>query len=563
MSRPALLAIGMAAATAAWASSSAGQPAYAGYVDSVSHPGLRVHYPADMTEAAAQAVLDAADSAWDAQVTGMGYPSPATVDESDAVIPGLYVYIESGGYGSYVEPMGDNPSTPRTDCTLRAILASDSTGPGALQTTMPHVFNQTMTMSADCGEPFTASEHTSVAVTLLLYPNDPTLKQYLLPTFQDNPQHGLYCYIGSHQLFHYGGGLFDVFLEDRYGDYDGKLLATVWTAAEQDGTVTVSGGWPALSVPNHPNIVEATSTVLAPTTFADAFGEFAQWRYFVGNRDDGQHFRDGSKWTGSEVAIDTTLALASLPVVHGSPVEAPNALGTVYVELALAGLEPDRGVRFGFKGDPGAAWRVDALLLRSDATADVQPVTLDDTQSGEVTLSELGAYATATFVVSNLGAPDFDPDEPICNTGLPFFYDLSVADLALAPTIAAVSPYKLNAGTTSYVWVSGTSFADGLTAALSGDGIEVLGVDWVDPTLFGLDLAIGADATSGPRDLTVTNPDTLTGTLPGAMTVVTGMDPSGGCACTAGRAPSRHGWRSLAWLGLGAALLLRRRRGPS
>ena len=65
-------------------------------------------------------------------------------------------------------------------------------------------------------------------------------------------------------------------------------------------------------------------------------------------------------------------------MVHGSPVNPPVALGTVYLELALAGLEA-RSRRLSFKGDPAVGWRADALLLRADGTADVQAVTLDDT----------------------------------------------------------------------------------------------------------------------------------------------------------------------------------------
>ena len=176
-------------------------------------------------------------------------------------------------------------------------------------------------------------------------------------------------------------------------------------------------------------------------------------------------------------------------------------------------------------------------------------------------LSELEAYATIAFVVSNLGPPDFDPDDPSCNTGLPFFYDLSIEDLALAPTISAVSPSELPAGTTPYVWVSGMSFAEGLTPMLSGDGIEVRGVDFVDATSFGFELAVDANATLGARDLIVTNPDAATGTLPGAFTIA---EDSSGCDCSTARSSrglGRTAW-SFACLALGAALLRRKRAAP-
>jgi MYXO-CTERM domain-containing protein len=320
-----------------------------------------------------------------------------------------------------------------------------------------------------------------------------------------------------------------------------------------------------MSVPNHPNIVEATSTVLSPVTFTEAFGEFAQWRYFVGTRDDGHHFRDGAKWGGAEVKVDASLTLTDLPVTHVSPAKSPVDFGTVYTELSLTGLEPERNVRFGVKGDPSVSWRADVLLIGADGTATVQPITFDDTQSGEAILPGLEAYVTAVLVVSNLGTPDFDPDDPSCTTGLPFFYDISVEDLAVPPTITGVSPSELMAGQPSYVWVSGTGFVDGLVPTLSGDGIGMEGVDFVDPSEFGMNLTVSADAAPGLRDLTVTNPDTLSATLPGALTVknaaaASNVEPSGGCGCITGRAPTPGGSGTVVLLGLGLGAALRRRR---
>jgi len=160
------------------------------------------------------------------------------------------------------------------------------------------------------------------------------------------------------------------------------------------------------------------------------------------------------------------------------------------------------------------------------------------------------------LVVSNLGTPDYDPGDPSCGAGMPFFYDISVEDLAVAPTITGVSPSKLAPGEPSYTWVSGTDFADGLVPTLSGAGVGVESIDFVDSTEFGMSLTVSPDAAPGPRDLTVTNPDSLSATLPGALTVVgPSMEPAGGCSCTSARTPARSGWRAVFLLGLGVAAL--------
>jgi hypothetical protein len=152
--------------------------------------------------------------------------------------------------------------------------------------------------------------------------------------------------------YHYGAALFWLFLEDAHGQGDGKLLAKIWQAARQNGTV-VSPGNALLDVPNEPDVLDAITTVTGEP-LANVMSEFAVWRHFVGARDDGEHFAHASQWFGADATIDTTRALAELPIVDAMPSVPLAAYGTSYIERStgLAAGNPTP-----VDGDPSVAGR--------------------------------------------------------------------------------------------------------------------------------------------------------------------------------------------------------------
>jgi len=293
--------------------------------------------------------------------------------------------------------------------------------------------------------------------------------------------------------------------------------------------------------------------VLGETSFEEAFSEFGRWRYFVGARDDGQHFTHGSTWKGSEVRIDTALGLEQLPV-QGVPLNGLNDYGTTYIELSLVGIDDQTGVTFDFSGDPGVAWSVDALLVKTDQSADVKPMTVTDAR-GSLLLEGLTDYTTAVFVISNLSNGMHDPDTANCNIGASFTYDLKRADLAKPPTITTLDPNQLTIGADHYLWVSGSDFTEASTIDF-GAGITVTDVSYVDESTLGVAVRVSADADPGPRDVTVTSGD-LSGTLPGGVTIVAEEKTAGGCGCTTA---GRRNERAVALVFLLALLLVRRLR---
>jgi len=553
------------AALAASPSPASAEPPWDGYVDSTTYP-IRVHYTNSAGLSKANEALGYAETSWQIQVEQMGFGAPTTEDATGNRIPGLWIFLDPDAQYNHAEPIADNPDTSWTDCTMRVVVQS-LTPVSYFETVIYHEMNHALEMSADCGESGYAFENTTVAVTTLIWPDDYVFTDYMLPVFQSYPHHGLDCTFYGDQnrgYYHYGASLFQLFLEDHYGNYDGTLLSAIWEAAKQDGTITVGGWGVSMDVPNNPHLMTAVETALAGPSFDEAFVEFARWRYFVGLRDDGEHFADGSLWAGGELALESEWTMAELPLTTEVPEHLPNEYGTVYLALDLDTIDDEHGVRFAVQGDPGVTWNVDVLLLNPDGTADTQTMTLAADNTGELILEDLVAYDQALFVVSNLGDGTHHPDVPDCTNGASFFYDLEEVATSVPPQITNVDPAELAVGANHHVWINGTGFADGAAVAFDSAGVTVTAVTFVDESTLSVDLTVAADAVAGPVAVTVTNPNTLSHTLPNAVTLVVPVvdTPKDGCGCSTSTRNAPTGL--LLWLLLvGLALQrIRRRRVP-
>jgi len=88
-----------------------------------------------------------------------------------------------------------------------------------------------------------------------------------------------------------------------------------------------------------------------------------------------------------------------------------------------------------------------------------------------------------------------------------------------APTATSVSPTTGEAGTTLDVTVTGTNFVSGATVSFSGTGITVNSTTFNDSSHVTANISISPSATTGARNVSVTNPDTQTATCGGCFTV--------------------------------------------
>lgn len=578
------LSIIAASCTLSFAMSASAGPPASKYVESDKLP-VRVYFDSSVSDASIAKVLALAEEAWETQVEQMGFTPPSVMDEDGKAVQGLWIHLDPNLDYDRGVAEADNPGTSWTDCTAYVQIVTLSPS-SYLETLVPHEANHVLQMADDCGESAFAYEQTTVAVTTLGNPSEFVFTGYALPAFQSAPHEGLACtffYNAELRYYHYGSSLFQLFLEDRYGDYDGKLLANIWKAARQDGTVTnISMMGPTMSVPNEPDLLAAIATAIAPVTLQEAYVEFARWRYFVGANDDGAHFRDGASWTGGEVALAGAHAVEDLPLTTVPGQTDVDELGAAYVEVDVTTLPQDHGLRLTFQGGADALWNVDVLLIPKVGSATVQALDVGEDGLLEADLAGLSEYERVVLVMSNLGDGDYDGEVPECASGSTFSYQLENIDVAVPPTIASVDPAEITVGTEEYLWVFGTGFSEGTIVQISGSDIDVSAADFIDDGTLGATVTVGAGAEPGPRDVTVLHPNGKEATLSGALTVKGvevdagagggGQDAGGdpitpeeetdegdeGCSCRTVAGSSDVGW---AWAGLGVLMLgLRRRR---
>ncbi len=94
-----------------------------------------------------------------------------------------------------------------------------------------------------------------------------------------------------------------------------------------------------------------------------------------------------------------------------------------------------------------------------------------------------------------------------------------------APTVRTVEPQTLFPGEERGVVISGSGFQDGAQVS-PGSGIVVRATTVVAEDTLVAVLAVGGSAAPGPRNVSITNPDQLQGTLAGGLVVGTDRPPS-------------------------------------
>jgi hypothetical protein len=86
-------------------------------------------------------------------------------------------------------------------------------------------------------------------------------------------------------------------------------------------------------------------------------------------------------------------------------------------------------------------------------------------------------------------------------------------------SVTSVSPPDANQGDTLTVNITGVNFQSGAVVGF-GAGIGVNSVTFVSASQLQANISVSAGATGGPRDVTVTNPDSSNGTLADGFTVI-------------------------------------------
>ena len=497
-------------------------PPSVGHIDSAEGYPIRIFYETEEDLEMAEAVLEASEQGFAAQVELLGWTAPTTEEDGEPLAR-LDVYIHETPYGAsgYCEPLAGNGLTSWTDALVRCAIDSRN-DPAGLAETVQHELHHALQFSEDAIE-FPAAYEMFCIHTISSLIEDNWEWMYFVPHFQDAPYLPIFWMTRMNPYYHYGTGLFAQFLDERYGAGDARLAVRFWQAARQDGDVEVIDWYAISDAPNDPDLFDVIRQYLRDehdSTFEEALIEFAEWRLLLGENDDGAHFERGMFWSGAEPTMDISFDATELPVAEEPLSSPPMPSGTSYVQVLTDGLEGPERLKFTVDLADDTRWAVQAFGLRSPAEAVVESAEVVE-HHAEIVFTAAG-YDSVVFAVTNLGVGDLDPASADYRAS-EVSYDL---ELMRQPTVVAIEPSAATAGITGLAVTVTAEPLDGGAELSLGEGITVDDVTVLDGNTITAVIDIASTAPLGRRDVSVTNPGGDPGLLEGGFEVLAAPAPN-------------------------------------
>lgn len=484
-------------------------PAGTPFVESKALP-VRVYYSGGAPQAQADSLLAEIEKAWAVEIVELGFATPLRVLDG-AIVPGFHIHITktAPSVGYTFEVLGDHPATPAADCAILGVVNKDYLKSQIYyQDAAWHVLNHAALHAVDCLErSVPTNDIFSIGLQHLRSEIPPGYFKLETETFQAFPEYPLDAMgRGSADMYYpFGAALFAVFLDQRYGLGDGRLLAEIWCRTAQPGHIvevdTQNTELVTADVENDPTWFDAVDLTLADkgASLAAAYREFAVWRLLVGKYDDGKHYRDAARY--AVPALSRTHVAADLPVSNLHPAKKVGNWGTSYVMLDPAGVPANQAVLVRFWGYKPHRWAAQAVCIRSGGEeARVLPLELDATNLGTRLVDPTGCQALV-LVAENLSTDAYVPDNFDWGLEGDFIYSIALEPM---PSLASATPAVVLAGTAPTITITGTRLSGPvLTASVSGGGIEVAAVERNSDTQVKLQLRVAADAVPGSREVSV------------------------------------------------------------
>ena len=264
-----------AAAAAAFAGfADADRPDAVGSVDAVGVPA-RCHWAQPSQRELCDIVIDAVETAWPAQVDGMGFHAP--MPDDDGI---LDVYITAVGTAGGAYALGTYEDEDVGDGRMGShayIALSPDIPRGILHSYVGHEFNHVLQYGTDFTENALTFWEGSANLADWYTHGGVPLSAFSLEDFQAVPWAGLaldsyqlYEIHGLYNHYEYGAMLWNLYLEAEHGG-GGAATAAVWAAGEQLG-------WT-----NQPDVLDALDDVTGDWQLA--WLDFAMQRIRVGTAD--------------------------------------------------------------------------------------------------------------------------------------------------------------------------------------------------------------------------------------------------------------------------------------
>jgi len=320
------------------------RPASVGSVDSDVHP-VRCHWADDVDADRCAIVLAAAEDAWDAQVTDIGFNAP--VEDSDGLVD-IYLSSEGTGGGAYTYGPAVDSVTGDGKMSSAAYIAIDpSISDDELDGYVVHEFNHVLQYATDFTEPtYMIWESIASAAERWTYP-DPAKYEVLsmyAADFQAAPWMGLlgdgYFLWDEYRIwsyYEYGGMVWAFHMDQVYGDGSGSAGAAIWDAAAQEGYT------------NEPDVLDAYDTVTGD--WKAGLLDLSAQRARIGT----EFAPDWANWRTDVYQVDLagTVSWDELPA-SVTPEIGPYQTGTVYA--MVTGVPDGMGIAWAFDSSSAVSW---------------------------------------------------------------------------------------------------------------------------------------------------------------------------------------------------------------
>jgi hypothetical protein len=389
------------------------RPTLSGPENILNTTHFKIHWTSSGGDASTAEYVDSiatfAEFCWEQQVDTMGWNFPP----SDSFNPpgqdggdyryDIYVQDLTLCCSGYVQGEYTVPQTPEEDGTSYMGMHNGLSFSG-LQVTMAHEFNHSCQFGHSVFENSHWYENTATWMEDQIYDNVNDYYNNLENFFPNpiiSPEVKVTFFTGdpfSDSIFYaYGSCTWPMFLHEWNGTQD--IVREIWTLQGLHlGTNTMAD----------------IDSVLRTSYSRDqntAMKEYAEWRYFAGPNDDGNHFEEGGAWAAIPY-VDPAHSHSSYPASGNQGTRGPDTLGANFIRFDTTGVSG--GLNISFNGQNTMEWAAMAISYDPLGSSVISEISLDANGDGSIfvvwdgfdhiALTPIVLTYTGTLLNSDLGS---------------------------------------------------------------------------------------------------------------------------------------------------------------
>ena len=284
------------------------RPALAAFTDSDRFP-IRLHHRESVSSERTNRLIQILEAAWDHQVLEMGFESPPS--DGDRGGGSHYdVYLTSVLNQSAMTVAETATEEAGPDGLTSFIVIDEGTPVVEEGAVLEHEFQHALQFGMDSQASLFLFEASAVYMEVLSHPQVDNYQEVLM-AYQSWPNAAFFTdgvqwqeQTSVFSYYEYGGALLMMYLDETYGDGDGRYIADLWRNAQN-----------AIPGINEPDFIDAMGEQMID--LKDLPLDFIIWRSLVGIwAQDGDGPARGHEWSGDVHLNRMTIAEASLPITE-------------------------------------------------------------------------------------------------------------------------------------------------------------------------------------------------------------------------------------------------------